>query len=504
MDYCVTSRGSKIIDKWCMEKMGIPSMVLMERAALAVYDEVIKEAGNDKEQSRIVIFCGTGNNGADGLAVGRNLVNSGFNILICIVGNVEKASDELRLQYGILKKMKVDVHILDEQGIDELQFMDGDILVDAIFGIGLSRKIEGIYEEVINEINYSGKKVISVDIPSGLCGDRGVVMGCCVKAFKTITFGKMKAGLILCDGKDYVGEVIIKDVGFLREKYMEENIREQLQGEKYFFYEKEDIRMIPERKKTSHKGTYGTVTVVAGSENMSGAAVMCAKSVYRCGAGIVKVKTHENCMNIVKNGIYEAIVEDYTNDFEITDKDIVVIGPGLSVCGQSEQLVMKVLSSGCKAVIDADGLNVISKNRELLYELHQQVILTPHIKEMSRLCNKEPDYVRENIVEVTKEFAKKYKCVVVIKDAATVVANHCGKVYVNLSGNSGMSTGGSGDVLSGVIGGMLSQKLSVYQSACMGVYLHGMAGNIARDKWTEYGMMATDMIDAIPEVFKLR
>lgn len=519
MEYCITGSGSKLVDKWCIEKMGIPSIVLMERAALAVCDEVYNEIGKDidlgADRARVLIFCGSGNNGADGLAAGRILMNQGIEVCLYIAGNLHKASEEFKIQYNILKNMKAWMVLLDEHSIEEIQFRKGDIIIDAVFGIGLSRAVAGNQKKIIDKMNQAENRVISVDIPSGLCGDRGVVMGCCVVADKTVTFGKLKAGLILCDGKDYAGEVVIKDVGFLKEAYQADDVGEDnsicrdkdnssIKNEQYLFYEKEDLRQIPDRKKSSHKGTYGTVTVIAGSEKMSGAAVLCAKSVYRCGAGIVRVLTHKDCMNIIRNSIYEAIVNDYDEDMHITEKDIVVIGSGLSVSERSKTLVTKVLRSGCKAVVDADALNLISSDRELLYELHEEIVITPHIKEMARLCGRESYEIREHIVETAREFAGKYHCVTVIKDATTVIADKCGEIYVNRSGNSGMSTGGSGDVLAGIIGGMLSQKLSVYQSACMGVYLHGMAGDIARDKMTAYGMVATDIIDAIPEVLKLR
>ena len=499
MEYCITGRGSKLTDKWCIEEMGIPSVVLMERAALSLCDEILKDL-NDNRGKRVILFCGCGNNGADGLAAGRILVNKGIDTEIYIVGNVDKASDEFNIQYKILNKMKVKIAIADKNNIESMQFNDGDIIVDAIFGIGLSRTVEGNYKNIIDKINSSGQRVISADVPSGLCADRGIVMGCCVNADKTVTFGKIKSGLVLCDGKNYSGEIVVKDVGFLGEAYRNINIANEI----YNFYDKEDLRLIPDRLKASNKGSYGTVMVIAGSENMSGAAIMCAKAVYRCGAGIVKVITHKKSMDIIRNNIYEAIVEDYEGDVQVSDKDIIVIGPGLSVCEKSRDLVKKVLTSKCKAVIDADGLNVISQNRELLTELHENVIITPHIKEMSRLCNSQVSHIRENIVSVSREFSEKYKCVTIIKDATTVISDSSGNVTVNMSGNSGMSTGGSGDVLAGIIGGMLSQKIPVYQSACVGVYLHGLAGDVARDELTEYSMMASDIINAIPKALKMK
>lgn len=502
----LTGKASKIVDNYCINELKIPSLVLMERAALAV-GECVTEICRQNKYNKVKIICGVGNNGADGLALARILCDdetkiNKSDICVCIIGNMEKASEEFNIQYDILQNIGMDIiKIKDKEQFKEV-IADGELVVDAIFGIGLSRDVNGLFADIINEINESKTKVIAIDCPSGLNSDNGRVMGVAIKAYKTVTFGRLKVGLVLCDGKNYTGEVVVRQVGFNELAY--ENLRKNYKEEVFNAFTKKDLKIIPERNPVSNKGTYGRIKVIAGSKNMCGAAILSAIAAYRCGAGIVEVLTHINNLPIVKGKIIEAVVNDYAEPFELDSSSIVVAGPGLSVDDMANNLIKKVLTSNCNAVIDADGLNVISKNRELLKMLHNKVIITPHIKEMSRLTDISCQDIRENIVKVAKDFSEKYGCITVIKDATTVIADYNGNVTVNLSGNSGMSTGGSGDVLSGIIGGMLSQILGIYEAACMGVYLHGLAGDYAKESKSDYGMIASDINDAITQILKYR
>lgn len=502
----LTGKASKIVDNYCINELKIPSLVLMERAALAV-SECVTGICEQNKYNKIKIICGVGNNGADGLALARILCDdktdiNKSDISIGIIGNMTKASEEFNIQYDILQNIGMNIiHIEDKEQFKDL-IADGELIVDAIFGIGLSRDVSGLFADIINEINESKIKAIAIDCPSGLNSDNGRVMGVAIKAYKTVTFGRLKAGLVLCDGKNCTGEVLVRQVGFngLAYKHLRKNYKEEV----FNAFTREDLQIIPERNPVSNKGTYGRIKVIAGSKNMCGAAILSATAAYRCGAGIVEVLTHRDNLPIVKGRIIEAIVNDYLEAFDLDSHSIVVAGPGLSIDDTANNLIKKVLTSNCNAVIDADGLNVISENIELLKLLHNKVIITPHIKEMSRLTEISCKDIRENIVNVAKDFSKKYGCITVIKDATTVIADYNGNVTVNLSGNSGMSTGGSGDVLSGIIGGMLSQKLGIYEAACMGVYLHGLAGDYAKEIKSVYGMMASDINDAIAQILKFR
>ena len=494
MEKIITGKVSRKIDEYCIQTLKIPSIILMERAALSVRDVVLSEISKGQ---KVVIVCGTGNNGADGLSAARLLNEKNVPIEVYYVGNQEKSSEEFRIQYEILKNIGINVVKIQ----NEITFNENCIIVDAIFGIGISRNVEGLYGGIIDAINNSGQKVISVDVPSGLCADCGKSMEHTVKAYKTITFGTVKSGLVLCDGKKYSGEIIVKEVGFDKSAY--EFAKNEWADGVFRAFIREDLKLIPERSAVSNKGTYGRAKIIAGSESMSGAAYLSAIAAYRCGTGIVEVITHENNLQIIKTKLPEAIVSDYSEEIYLDSDDMAVIGPGLSINKKSGELLEKALKSKCRLVIDADGLNTISSRRELLELLHENVIITPHVKEMSRLTGKNCTEIRENIVQTAKDFSEKFGCVTVIKDAATVTANRNGEVVINFSGNSGMSTGGSGDVLTGIIIGMISQRLSVYEAACLGVYLHGLAGDIAKDKMSSYGMLASDIVDSIPEILKL-
>lgn len=270
-----------------------------------------------------------------------------------------KASEEFNIQYDILQNIGIDIiKIKDKEQFKEV-IADGELVVDAIFGIGLSRDVNGLFADIINEINESKTKVIAIDCPSGLNSDNGRVMGVAIKAYKTVTFGRLKAGLVLCDGKNYTGEVVVRQVGFNELAY--ENLRKNYKEEVFNAFTKKDLKIIPERNPVSNKGTYGRIKVIAGSKNMCGAAILSAIAAYRCGAGIVEVLTHINNLPIVKGKIIEAVVNDYAEPFELDSSSIVVAGPGLSVDDMANNLIKKVLTSNCNAVIDADGLNVISK-----------------------------------------------------------------------------------------------------------------------------------------------
>ena len=497
MSYIISGRASKLIDDYCINTLQIPSLVLMERAALGVAEEIIKEINHD---SFVGIICGVGNNGADGLAVGRILYEEYKNIDIYVVGSKNKATEEFNIQMKSIKKLGITVkEITDDNSFSNFNLDKYDVIVDGIFGIGLSRNVSGIYERVIERINNSQKYVLAMDIASGLNSSTGEVMGCSVFADKTVTFGYKKAGLLLCDGKNVSGNVCTKKIGFQRDAF--ENVLNRYPEEVYEMYDDLSKLSFDKRIPASNKGTFGCVTVIGGSEEMAGAVMFSAEAAYRLGVGIVRVYTHENNLNLIKIKLPECITDSFDNIPEISGKSIVVIGPGLGINNEGKELIKRVLESGCRAVIDADGLNIISSDSELKKILHKNVIITPHIKEMSRLTGFETNYIRKNIINVAKSFSKEYGCVVVLKDAATVVTDGI-LTYINTSGNNGMSTGGSGDVLSGIASGIFANKESAYEAAKLAVYIHGCSGDAAANKKTMRGMIASDILDSLPDVLR--
>lgn len=375
MKYVISGTDFKQVDKYTIDIIGISSMVLMERASLSVAEEIISIA---KKTDRIVAVCGTGNNGADGIAVARILCNKGYDTCVYILGNQEKGTDEFKLQKEIYCKVggKVLEYKADSSEISSNKFfsdisnetsekkigeLSADIIVDAIFGIGLSRNVEGIYKKAIGEINSLSAKVVAVDIPSGIHADNGKLMGNAVKANVTVTFGMQKTGLIMYPGADYSGSVKATDIGFPKEVF-KKHFRYKILG-------KEDFRSIPKRSNGSNKGSYGKILVIAGSDSMSGAAYMCSKAALRMGAGMVKVFTTKEIADVLKNTIPEAMITTYT-DSDYAEKltedlnwcDVVAVGPGMGTGKISEEIVKIVLASNRPTVIDADGINCVSDN----------------------------------------------------------------------------------------------------------------------------------------------
>lgn len=492
----------KNVDNYTINTVGMPSMVLMERAALAVAKYIKKSCKNDK---KVLCICGMGNNGADGVAVARILTQWGYFAEVMLVGDRNKATAELNEQLDIAKKSGV-------KNSSRAQFFEYDILVDAIFGIGLSREVVEPYAGIIADINDAGKKVIAVDIPSGLCSTTGKVLGIAVKADTTITFGAYKNGHLLGQGPEYSGKVYVKDAGFPDKAFTAAKA-------KGLVLEKKDLELIPARKELGNKGTFGKVLIIAGSRNISGAACLSAEGAYRTGCGLVKVITHEDTATVLKKNVVEALVATYndsTSDTELLDMlrtsldwcDAVVIGPGLGIDRTAQLLVEATFDNARVPVIaDADALNIIADNPIIIKKAAvQQLIVTPHMGEMARLTGKKVIELKNDAVAAATAFAKKYKCVCIMKDARTVVANFDGSYYINMSGNFGMAKGGSGDVLTGVIAGMLmadrasGNTMGLARSSALAVYVHGLSGDAAAKKKGKYGMVATDMIKCISDI----
>lgn len=479
----------KEIDRYSIETMKIPSIVLMERAALSVCG--VMEQNMSKDQ-RIMAVCSMGNNGADGLCCARILWQRGYDTAICLVGNLDKATKEFRLQLEICANLGIPQ--VNMASIDEY-----DVIVDALFGIGLDRTIDGEYRRVIDRVNTAGKMVFAVDVPSGIHATNGRIMGCAIKADHTVTFGFAKSGLLFYPGAACTGRLhVMKDIGFVTDGIEQMQCAWSFEADSYKEY-------IPLRRPDSNKGTYGKVLVVAGSHNMAGAAYFSAAAAYRTGAGLVKVLTHSDNREIIMSRLPEAVMSFYDNmteqeyHKEAAWADAVVIGPGIGQEPKSEWLTYELLSnetlkSGRQIVVDADALNICAAKK--WHHLLKGTIITPHLGELSRLLGKEISDIKGNLMEEAVDFANAHDCICVMKDSTTVVSDGR-ECYINTTGNSGMATGGSGDVLTGIIAGLLGQKQTPYLSACLGVFLHGRCGDMAAEAQGEYGMMAGDIISHI-------
>lgn len=490
MKYIISGTKLKQVDNYTINTIGIPSVVLMERAAVSVAEEILCHA---KKEDAISVVCGIGNNGADGVAIARILSVKGYSTCVYILGNTEHATEEFNLQLSAYKKIGGNIKEFNGS-------FEGNIIVDAIFGIGLSRDVGGRYKDAIELINNMSSKVVSVDVPSGINSDNGKVMGVAVKADVTVTFGVNKTGIIFYPGADYAGRVIVKDIGFPKVAFDDVEL--------YKYITKKDFNLIPKRKNDSNKGTYGKVLVIAGSEGMSGAALMCAKSALRIGSGMVKVFTTKENEGVIKTSLPEVMVTIYNTD-DYKDKlkkdlswcDVVVAGPGIGVGETQADIVYRVLESKLPCVIDADGINCISQSETIREKLHKNVIITPHIGEMARFSGLEIMTIKSDIINVAKEWASKYGITIILKDARTVISDG-NEVFINLSGNNGMSTAGSGDVLAGITAGLMALGMEPVVCAAMSAYIHGMAGDMAAEKKSKTSLIATDIIDEIIEITK--
>lgn len=490
MQYILDGNQMKEIDRYSIGEAGIPSLVLMERAALCVCAAVQQ---NFTGRYKVLSVCGNGNNGADAAACARILSESGYETAVCFVDNMEHATEELRIQLSILQKLSVPVVTMDE-------IADYDIIIDGIFGIGLSREVTGRYRQAIDRINTAGKTVVAVDIPSGVDATDGRILGTAVRADYTVTFGYLKTGMLLYPGNICCGSINVVNCGFAGKAI-------DLIPDKKFIYEKSDLEKLPERTPDSNKGTYGKVLIIAGSGSMSGAAYFSAKAAYRTGAGLVRVMTAKSNKEVIQTLLPEAVLSFYdeisTEELgkSLVWADVIVIGPGLSMAELQTRILYETLEflpgKEKKVLLDADALNIIARDNRR--ELLKNCIITPHLGEMARLCGTETGKIKEQIIETASAFSKKYDCVCVLKDARSVVSD--GKqIYLNVSGNSGMSTAGSGDVLTGIIAGMLAGGMDLFEGAVLGTYIHGLAGDSAREQLGERFMKADDIADSIKNI----
>lgn len=460
------------IDNYCIKELNIPSLILMENAAI----KIVKNINFERFKS-FTIVCGTGNNGGDGLAVARQLFSMNMKVDIFIVGN-HSMSKDCAANYDILKNMGINInHITKSEEIQNLnQALDeNDMTIDAIFGIGLTRKIEGIYDEVIKIINEKSTYTLSVDIPSGMKCDSFGILGNSIEANKTVSFEVYKKGFLDYESEKYTGNIIIEKIGvpdFVVNKF----------HHKEYLTEINDIKnIIKKRSKYSHKGDFGRVTIIAGSENFTGAAYISTMSTVRSGAGLVTLCTKKSIVDILKSKLVEAMsmsYEDNTFDNVILNSDSIAMGPGM---GNNEFTLTQVKNilckEGCPVVLDADALNVLKGNLELLKNSNRKIVITPHMGEMSRITDTNIKELVENRIDIAVKFAKEYDVIVLLKGYNTIITDG-NKIYINSTGNSKMASGGMGDALTGIIASFIGQGYEVFKAAILGAYIHGYCADV--------------------------
>ena len=498
MRYIVSREEMQKIDAYSIQKIGIPGIVLMEKAALAMERVIAERFPVDQS---VLIVVERGNNGGDGLALGRLLSERGYPVTIYEIGGVAKASESYQIQ----------AHILEGLGIPVLHALPQghyDIIIDGIFGVGLTREVRGIQREVIEQLNQADSYRIAVDVPSGVASESGQILGIAFQADMTITFGFSKIGLMLYPGAAYSGEVLVQDIGF-------PELARQAIGCSAYSYDSEDFSRLPQRKAWSNKGSYGKVLIIAGSKNMAGAACLCAEAAYRSGSGLVRVFTCEENRLILQNQLPEAILTTYEGAEDALSKlseaiswaSVIACGPGLGVNELTAGILRQLLrEAGVPLVLDADAINTLARLRREDEETWQAMqsyeggmILTPHLMEMSRLCGRRIPEIQSDLIRTATEMADEQH-IMVLKDARTIVADGQPAVYINTSGNHGMSVGGSGDVLTGIICGLLACGADPAEAARLGVYCHGLAGDEAVKSCGHYGLLARDLLDGIKKI----
>ena len=493
MNYAVTSAQMKAADKYTIEQ-GTPSYELMDKASFCVYSQILSRIDSLESDTRVLIICGTGNNGGDGFGSAKYLAKAGYKTDIFILGKQDRMTPETTRE--LTEAMESGATLLSE-------FKDEDynVVVDALFGVGLSRELEGEHKTLIDRVNSIRALKVAVDIPSGISADTGQILGAAFKADLTVTFAYVKLGHLIYPGKDYTGELILSDIGI--------NGEPEAVGEYYLSPKAEDVKeLVPVRSNNSNKGTFGKLLVIAGSRNMAGAAYLSALGALRTGTGLVTVYTPECNRTIIQTLIPEAVLATYEKDIDDLDSlldrcDAVIAGPGLSQSDLALSILRRVLEVKDKPVIlDADCLNLMALHKELMGSLSSNMILTPHIKEFSRLIGLEVSEILRNPVAFSKDFSEQYGCLLVLKSAATVCVYEGRKLAVNRYSSAALAKAGSGDVLTGVIGGLLCCKAELFEAAVGGVLLHSLSGLELGAVIGDYGVLAHETADHIPMIIK--
>jgi NAD(P)H-hydrate epimerase len=531
------------IDRDTIRKYGISGAVLMERAGLAVVSKInellfaangpslrseaseTRQRRVNRQQVKVIVLCGGGNNGGDGFVIARVLHNQGINVEVYLSADSHDLKGDARINY--IAARKFGVKMVPARKFLKLQssyFTPNVLIVDALLGTGLKKDVRSPLRDIINKINRVSSIVISVDISSGISSDTGQIMGSAVKAHVTVTFGLPKKGHIQYPGAEYTGKLFIEDIGFPGKLLDSEKLNVNL-------LQRDDASLLlPERQKFSHKGSFGHVLLVAGSRGKTGAAFMAAKACLRSGAGLVTVGIPETLVRNFQSRVTEEMIlpladkgdgtlsqsaADRISEFIKRRASVLAIGPGISADKEISRLIEKVISRvSIPIIIDADGLNALSLGRASFKKSRSPVILTPHPGEMARLLRsgriaagvkREREMLKlieEDRIDTALQYAKKSGTYLVLKGVPTIIATPGGNAYVNPTGNSGMASAGTGDVLTGMISGFIAQGLGPLNASLLGVYVHGLAGDVMAEKKGEHSLIASDMIKAIPNVLK--
>jgi len=486
-------------DRYTIEHEPISSIDLMERAAGKCVEWI---QSKNWQRNTFHIFCGKGNNGGDGLVIARQLLQDGYNIRVYILEPGTKGSPDFQINLQRLHDLGFkDIYLLQSSdqfpsiGIDEL-------IVDALFGSGLNKALDGLAQQVVEHINKCKTTIISIDLPSGLFMDRSSMTTTVVRATYTLTFQCLKLGLLMQENAALIGEVHVLDIGLDQNYLSEVNSR-------YELIDEELIRCVYKpRSPFAHKGVYGHALLIGGSYGKMGAIQLATKACLRAGAGLTTAFIPACGYDIIQTSLPEAMVivdkeEKHLSGLpdDIEKYSAIGVGPGMGTHAETMQLLSFIVRRYTKpVVIDADGLNCLAQQPRLLQQLPAHSILTPHPKEIERLFgSRANDFER---MELAQAKAKELNCIIVLKSHHTLIALPGGMCYFNSTGNAGLSKGGSGDVLTGILSAMLAQGYSPAQAAILGVYLHGLAADIALQKFSKESLLAGDVVEYFSKAFK--
>jgi len=487
------------LDKYTIEHDPISSTELMERAADALFWEFTAQS---YYQRSVCLFAGPGNNGGDTLALARMLLHAGFQVSVILIHSGSLSPDCEINRQRLLKLFPENLTELTAE-FTAPEILPKTILVDGLFGSGLSRPLDGLYADAVNWMNKSGCTIISIDISSGLSGEENDLSdsSAIVKADLTLSLQFPKLAFFFAENAPYVGEWKIIDIG------LHPQAIEQTPSEFYYLEEEDITPLIIKRPTFGHKGTFGHACIVAGRIGMAGSAVLAAKAALRCGAGLVTVHSAAANRSIIQTTIPEALfITDHTSDY-ITDVialepyNVLAVGPGIGKHIDTARMLRKLLENHRKScVLDADALNIIAEQKDLLHRIHRNSILTPHPKEFERLFGQS----KNSFERMTKaqRVAQQFSIIIVLKGAYTLIATPDGKLFFNSTGNPGMGTAGSGDVLTGILAGLLAQGYVPEEAAKIGVFIHGRAGDLALRSESVESLLASDIIARLGNAFQ--
>lgn len=509
----VTASEMRDLDRRTIQECGIPGIVLMEHAGTGAV-ELLVTSFPEIRSGWVAVLAGRGNNGGDGFVIARHLMNKGIRVRVFLLSCRDNVRGDALTNLQIWLNMGGEVtEILYKGNFTQVkkELAHASLIVDAIFGTGLNSAVTDVVKDVIAFINSLPTPVVAVDIPSGLDATEGKVLGAAIRADLTATFGMAKIGQVLESGMQYVGRLAVVDIGIPRSFIEEADIKTRLLDP-----EELDVGLLDPRPPQAHKGDYGHFFVLAGSPGKTGAAAMVCHGALRTGAGLVTLGIPATLNPILEAKLTEAMTEpipDAGTGYLAADasgrigqllegKTAVALGPGISTQPQVRELLLELIPKvPVPLIIDADGITAVASRPEILKKCKGSVILTPHPGEMARLVGTTTHKVQEDRIGAARAFATTHGCIVVLKGYRTVIANPDERIYINPTGNPGMASGGMGDILTGMIGGLIAQGLPPLDAALWGVYLHGMAGDLAVQTVGEISLIAGDIIDYLPRAF---